>query len=409
MRILYLSHYYPPEVNAPAVRVSGLARRWSSRGHRVTVVTGFPNHPTGVVAREYRGKFLMKEEQDGVRVLRCPILPAANRGFLRRIINYLSFMVSGTVAAIMASGKQDVVIATSPQFFVAIAGYLVSRIKRLPFVFEVRDVWPEEIVAVGAMERNSIIKLLERLELFLYRKAALIVAVAQGTIEILTARGVPARKIILAPNGVDLEAFKSIHDDHTVRDRYDLNGHFLVSYIGTHGMAHRLQTVLQAADRLRDNDDIKFLFVGDGADKQRLVELRDSLNLNNVVFAPQQQRREIPLYYAASDVCVVPLRRAALFTKNIPSKIYEIMASARPILIGTDGESRRLVTEADAGLPFEPDNYADLADRIQALAQNRELARRLGDNGRAYADRHFRDDIIAGDYFDELERVCQAG
>lgn len=404
LRILYISHYFPPEVNAPAVRVSQFSRLWQQLGHRVTVVTGFPNHPHGIIPEEYRGKIFRREVQDGLTVLRSYVYAAPNKGFGRRIVNYLSFMISGMISAIFRSGAQDVVIATSPQFFVAIAGYVVSIFKNARFIFEVRDVWPEEIVAVGAMKRGFVIKVLERIEMFLYRRASLIVAVAQGTIDILTARGIDPKKIVLVPNGVDYETFSSADDDHAIRDQHNLNGHFLVSYIGTHGMAHNLQTVLNAANRLRQRDDIRFLFVGDGADKANLVANSAEMKLENVTFVPQQSRNRIADYYAASDLCLVPLRQADLFTKNIPSKIYEVMASGKPILIGAKGESRRLVEFAQAGIAVEPDDDRDLSEKIVQLADDRGLSEQLGRNGREFARRNCTHSDLAAKYIGHLNK-----
>ncbi len=402
LRILYISHYFPPEVNAPAVRVSQFSRIWRELGHKVTVATGFPNHPHGIIPPEYRGKIFATENQDGVKVLRSYVYAAPNKGFAKRIMNYLSFMFSAIISCIVRSGKQDIVIATSPQFFVAIAGYVVSIFKRAPFIFEVRDVWPEEIVAVGAMKRGLVIKFLEYIEMFLYRRAAIIVAVAQGTVDILTQRGIPANKIVLVTNGVDFERFSQAVDDHDIRDRHDLNGHFLVSYIGTHGMAHNLGTVIGAANRLRRRDDIRFLFVGDGADKEHLVTTTKELELDNVTFVPQQDRNRIAQYYAASDLCLVPLRKADLFTKNIPSKIYEVMASGKPMLIGAKGESKNLVEKAHAGIAVEPDNDLDLSEKIAQMADDRTLAATLGANGRDFARKNCSHRDLAIKYLSHL-------
>lgn len=402
LRILYISHYFPPEVNAPAVRVSQFSRIWKELGHKVTVATGFPNHPNGIIPPEYHGKIFAAENHDGVRVLRSYVYAAPNKGFAKRILNYLSFMFSAIISCVFRSGKQDIVIATSPQFFVAIAGYVVSIFKRAPFIFEVRDVWPEEIVAVGAMKRGLVIKILEQIEMFLYRRAAMIVAVAQGTVDILTQRGVPAKKIVLVTNGVDFERFSQAVDDHDIRDRHDLNGHFLVSYIGTHGMAHNLGTVIGAANRLRRRDDIRFLFVGDGADKANLVSTTNELKLDNVTFVPQQDRNRIAQYYAASDLCLVPLRKAELFTKNIPSKIYEVMASGKPMLIGAKGESKNLVEKARAGIAVEPDNDLDLSEKIAQMADDRLLAQQLGANGRDFARKNCSHRDLAIKYLSHL-------
>jgi glycosyltransferase involved in cell wall biosynthesis len=400
--ILYMSHYFPPEVNAPAIRVSELTRSWVAAGHEVTVLTGFPNHPTGVIPQEYRGKLLMTEELDGVNVIRTYMYAARNEGILKRILNYLSFMFSSLLLGLPKLGKVDVVIGTSPQIFVAVAAYIIAIVKRAPFVFEVRDVWPEEIVAVGAIRNKMIIRLLEAMEMFLYRRATLIVAVAKGTVEILTSRGVPRYKIVLMPNGVNIEDFTAELDTGAVRRRHDLNGEFVVSYIGTHGMAHRLQTVLSAAQRLRGEKDIRFLMVGDGAEKADLERLAHDLGLDNITFLPQMPHAEAVKYYRISDVCLVPLRRAKLFTRNIPSKIYEIMASARPVLVGAEGESRELVTGANAGLWYEPEDADSLLEQVLTLYKDRKLTDRLGQNGFAYASANCRRDRIASAYLSKL-------
>ena len=347
----------------------------------------------------------MREKIDGVKIIRTYLYAAPNKGLFKRILNYLSFMLSAVILGLPRIGRSDVVIASSPQFFVAIAGYLISLIKRVPFVFEVRDIWPEEIVAVGAIRSRFIIRILETIEMFLYRHAKLIVAVAEGTIDVLVKRGIPKEKMILMPNGVDFDEFQRDVDIRTVRDRHKLNGEFLVSYIGTHGMAHRLQTVIEAADRLRHNNRIRFMMVGDGAEKQRLQNLAGNLSLDNIQFIPQLPHDKAIDYYKASDACLVPLKRADLFTKNIPSKIYEIMASGKPILLGAVGESRKLVNSAEAGLAFEPENVESLVDSIQKLYENKQDAKRLGENGLEYVKRNCRREVIAEKYLSELMRI----
>jgi len=404
--IAYLTHYFPPEVNAPAIRISNIARLWASRGHRVTVMTGFPNHPNGIIPKEYRGRLRCKERRDGYDVIRTFVYAAANKGFFRRVLNYLSFLLSSILLGLPSLPKVDAVVASSPQFFVAVAGYVISVLKRARFVFEVRDVWPEEIVAVGAVRNRMVIRMLEAVEMFLYRRADLIVAVAQGTVDILTSRGVPREKITLMPNGVDLDDFSASVDTAHVRGRHNLNGEFLVSYIGTHGMAHRLQTVVDAAAELKSNNRIKFLMVGDGAEKKLLEGMVKEHGLDNIQFAPQTTHAGAIEYYFASDACLVPLRRASLFTKNIPSKIYEIMASGKPILLGAEGESRKLVLKAMAGLAFEPENHESLAESIEKLFHDRELARKLGRNGREFARNHCQRTKIADSYLEKIESLA---
>ncbi len=407
LKILYISHYYPPEVNAPALRVSEMSGHWAAQGHDITVLTGFPNHPNGIIPDDYKGLIRAKEKQGQVKIIRTFVYAAPNRGFFKRILNYLSFMFSSIVLGTGRVGKPDVLIATSPQFFVAVAGYIISRIKRCKFIFEVRDLWPEEIVAVGAIKNRFIISLLEVVELFLYRQADLIVAVAQGTIDTLVKRGIPAEKLALIPNGADIEQFRHEDSQVNVKRTLGFDKKFVVSYIGTLGLAHRLETVLEAAHRLKDNTHIRFLFVGDGAEKEKLVRYARELKLGNVYFYGQMDHRRIPAYYQGSDLLLVPLRKADLFTRNIPSKIYEIMAAGKPMIIAADGESRKLVEGAGAGLGVAPENSAVLAGKIQYLFENQELCSTMGANGRVYVTAHASRKRMAEDYVKVMKNLVE--
>ncbi len=407
LRILYLTHYYPPEVNAPAIRVSELAAEWRKQGHQVTIQTGFPNHPTGCIAEQYRGKIYQRSTENGIDVCRSYIFATPNKGFFKRVMNYISFMLSTLMLSSCRSGATDIVIGTSPQFFVGIAAWVTSIFKRAPFVFEVRDLWPEEIVAVGALKNRIIIGALERIEMFLYRRAKLIVAVAQGTIDTLADRGVPLEKMVLIPNGVSLNRFEAA-DGKRVRDKFGINGEFLVSYIGTHGMAHRLETVLEAAESLKNDKRVRFMMVGDGAEKENLKRLASEKRLENIIFAPQAAAQEAPDYYDASDVCLAPLKKASLFQRNVPSKLYEIMAASRPVILGAEGESRRLVEESEAGVAFEPENSAALVKRISEMVDDRESARKMGVRGRVYVTSRHQRCQLAGAYAGRLADITHS-
>lgn len=404
LNIAYVSHYFPPEVNAPAVRVSELARLWHTRGHRVTVLTGFPNHPSGIIPPEYRGRRVQEEEFSGVRVIRTWMYAAANKGLIRRTLNYLSFMLSAVTLGGRRLGRPDVIIGTSPQIFVAVAAWWLARRKRARFVFEVRDIWPEEIQAVGALNNRFALRVLEALEVFLYRRADRIVAVAQGTVDTLVARGVPREKLVLVPNGVDLGGWAA-SDRQGARARLGVDGEFVVSYIGTHGMAHRLETILDAAEQLSNLPHLRILMVGDGAERRRLEIRAHARALKNVEFVGEVSRDRVRDYYSASDVCLVPLRRAGLFTRNIPSKVYEIMASGRPMIIGTEGESRALIDDAGCGVAVEPENAKAVAEAILALHGRPEWAAQLGASGRRYVETHNDRALLADRYLDMLRDV----
>ncbi len=405
LNILYLSHYFPPEVNAPAIRVSEMASRWADQGHDVTVLTGFPNHPSGIIPDEFKGMKRLVTKFKKLKLIRTYQYAAPNKGFVKRIMNYLSFMFSSVLLGSSKVGKPDIIIATSPQFFVAVAGYVISRIKKCKYVFEIRDVWPEEIVAVGAIKNRFIIGFLEAIEMFLYRKADLLVAVAQGTIDLLEERGIPREKMVLYPNGVNIEHFQSGSDGTAVRRMLEIDDKFVVSYVGTHGMAHKLENLLQAAKNLESYKDIQFLFVGDGAEKKKLVRMASDMKLKNVIFHNQVSHDKIVEFYKATDIFMVPLRKAKLFTKNIPSKIYEIMVVKRPIIISTEGESRKLVEISGAGLSCTPENVDEMTEKILFLYENKDLRTKMGIDGSNFAIANASRMHIADNYLETLKKV----
>ncbi len=405
MRVLFISQYFPPEMGAPAARTYELARRWVQMGAEVTVITALPNHPTGVVPEPYRGGRFFEESIDGIRVLRTWIYAAANRGVWRRSLNYVSFMLSSLLLGVRRAGPVDVVVATSPQFLVGLSGWVASRWRGVPFVFEVRDLWPDSIAALDMLREGTVLRALRRLEMMLYRHATRIVGVARATKDELVRRGVDAEKIAIVPNGADGEVFRDLEKYNGIRENLSLGRKFVVSYIGTHGLAHGLDTVLDCADRLRQVADIAFLFVGDGAERVRLVRRASDLGLPNVHFLGVQPRERIPYYLATSDVSLVPLRRKDLFQKVLPSKLFEIMGCSRPVILGVEGEAQAAVEAADAGLCVRPEDPEQLSEAILTLYRDPELADRLGRNGRSFVRHNFRRDRLARSYLDLLHQV----
>lgn len=409
MRILFLSQYFPPEMGAPAARTYELARRWVAAGAEVTVITAIPNHPNGVIPPAYRHARFFEERIDGIRVLRTWIYAAANRGFWRRSLNYFSFMLSSLVQGLRRAGGADVVIATSPQFLVGISGWIASRLLQAPFVFEVRDLWPDSIAELGVLREGTCMRGLRRIEMGLYRQAACIVGVAHSTRDELVRRGIDAAKIVIIPNGADNQVFRDLEKYNGIRENLQLGRKFVVSYVGTHGMAHGLETVLHCADRLRGHDDIAFLFVGDGAERERLVGLAESLRLDNVHFVGVQPRDKVPFYIATSDVSLVPLRRKRLFEKVLPSKLFEIMGCSRPVILGVEGEARRAVEESGAGICVEPEDPAALEHAILELYRDPERTAQLGRQGRSFVRRRFCRDRLAHAYLDALSDLVTVG
>ena len=409
MRILYVSHYFPPEMGAPAGRVAGLARLWAAAGHDVHVLTGFPHHPTGRIHPDYRQAFrrgFLRENYYGVAVHRTWIYPAPNRGKLRRSLNYGSFMVSAALVGAVRLPRPDVVVATSPQLLCAAAGALLSLRFRAPLVMEVRDLWPESLVAVGASGSSApLVRGLEALARGLYGRAAHIVTVTDAQREAIVAGGIAADRVSVIPNGVDREFFDA---GAAVQDVSHPNGGgpFVVTYIGTLGMAHRLETLLDAAAEFRGDPSVRFRFVGEGARREALERRAREAHLDNVEFAGERPRGEVPRWIAESDACAVLLRRNEVFRTVVPSKMLEIMAVGRPLLLGVDGEARRLLERARAGIAIEPENVAQLVAAIRDLQRDRPRCLALGQNGREFVSREFLRERLAGDYATLLERLA---
>ena len=408
MHILFLTDNFPPEVNAPASRTFEHCREWVRAGHRVTVITCAPNFPKGKVFDGYRNRFWQKEMMDGIQVIRVWTYITANEGFVKRILDYQSFMVMAILASPFVRGV-DVVVGTSPQLFTVCAAYVVSRMKRIPFVFELRDLWPESIRAVGAIGNSRLLDALERVELFLYSKAARIVSVTHSFKRNLISRGVDADKVVVVTNGVDASRFRPQHRDEELAAQLGLQGKFIAGYIGTHGLAHGLDTLLEAARQLQDNpkgDDIRFLFLGDGANKAKLIEKARSMGLLNVVFVDSVPKEQVVRYWSLLDVSIIHLKKTELFTTVIPSKLFECMGMGIPVLHGVAGESAEIVESVECGQVFEPENVDALCAGILMLKQQPALREKFRNNGLVAAGRYDRHEL-ARKMLDEIEVVVQ--
>ncbi len=406
MRILFLTDNFPPETNAPATRTHEHTKRWAAAGHEVTVITGVPNFPSGKIHAGYRNKPWQQETMDGVRVIRVWTYITANEGFLKRTLDYLSFMVTGGLAGLFVK-RPDVIVATSPQFFCALGGCLLSIVRRRPFVFELRDLWPDSITAVGAMRESTAIRMLRRLEYWLYRRATRIVSVTHSFKEILVRNGIPANKIAVVPNGVDPEAFTPGPKPAELERRLGLKGKFVAAYVGTLGMAHGLGTILDAAERLKARADIAFVLVGTGAEHAKLeAEARDR-GLVNVRFVGSVSKAEVKDYWRLCDVALVLLRDLPLFRHVIPSKIFEAWGSGRPVILGVAGESAGIVQDSQGGRVIPPENAETLALSIAELAATPGLAADLGRNGRRFVTGSYDRSVLARQMLDVLIEAGQ--
>ena len=375
MHILFLTDNFPPEVNAPASRTFEHCREWVRVGHRVTVITGAPNFPKGKVFTGYRNRLWQRETMEGIQVVRVWTYITANEGFARRTLDYLSFMVTGFLAGLIQC-RPDVIVGTSPQFFTNCAAWMLSVFRWRPFVFELRDLWPESIKTVGAMKDSVLLRLLERLELFLYRRALAVVAVTESFRRNLVSRGIDPNKIAVVLNGVDLSRFHPLARDPELAERFGLTGKFVLGYIGTHGMAHALETILEAALRIRElpeGANVRFVLLGDGARKQALKETAERMRLDNVVFLDTVPKADVPRYWSLLDVSIIHLKKRSEFTKVIPSKLFECMGMGIPVLHGVAGESADIVEREGVGLVFEPENVDALCEGLLRLKRDHAL------------------------------------
>lgn len=396
MRILFLSHYFPPEGNAPALRTFDHCTRWAAAGHDVTVVTCAPSHPGGKLYPGYRNRLRQVEFVEGIRVVRVVTFLAANRGRWRRIANYLSYLAAAVPAGLFER-RPDVVVATSPQFFCGWAGVLVSRFRRRPLLLEIRDLWPESILAVDAMRLRIGLRLLETLERWMYGAARRVVTVGDGYRTRLIERGVDPSRVSVVMNGVDSRRFFAREPDRALAGRLGVAGRFVVTYCGTIGMAHGLEVVLRAGALLieRGRRDVVFLLVGDGARLDALRGAAARAGLDNVIFAGRLAIDAIPGVLSLTDACLVHLRPAPTFTTVMPSKIFEAAAMARPIILGVEGFARGFVEKAGCGVCIEPENERDLVDAILRLSADAAFRDRLGRAGRRAAAAYDRDRLAA--------------
>jgi hypothetical protein len=392
LRILFLTDNFPPEVNAPASRTYEHAREWVKAGCEVTVITCAPNFPKGELFKGYKNELYQSETIDGIRVVRVWTYITANEGFYKRTLDYVSFAAAASLASI-GMKRPDIIVGTSPQFFTACAAFAVGVLKRRPWVFELRDIWPESIKAVGALKEGPVLSLLEGLEMFLYRRAGRIVAVTHAFKEALIGRGIDAGKIDVVTNGADLSRFAPRPKPQDLAARLGLTDAFVAGYVGTHGMAHGLDSLLDAAAILQplpEASSIRILMLGHGARKSALVERAQSLGLTNVIFVDSVPKDQVADYWALLDVSIIHLKRDPLFTTVIPSKLFECMAMGLPVLHGVEGESAEIVEREGVGETFEPENAQALAEALKRLSREPETLAGYRKNALAAAPRYDR-------------------
>jgi glycosyltransferase involved in cell wall biosynthesis len=412
MRILFLSPYFPPEMGAPSARVSELARHWAQAGQDVTVLTAFPNQPNGVVPPEYRKamrRLVLTEDYYGARVERTWLIPTPNRKPWERIANYASYCVSALLRGLFLS-KPEVIIGTSPQMLAAVAGLWLAKLRRVPFIFEVRDLWPESLIGVGlAGSKHPLYRLIGKLADMLYRHSDHVVVVSPAFKDYLHRHwDIPLDRMSIVVNGVEQDLFSPGEPDQRLLSELGLAGKFVVSYIGMLGSAQGASTILQAAALLRHRPEIAFLLVGDGADRERIeLQVRDQ-KLHNLKLLPQQPRSAVPSFIVSSKVCLVVLRDAEVFKSVIPTKMLEFMSCGRPVVVAVQGQAQEIVEAAQAGLCVPPEDPGALAAAVERLYRDEAERERLGRNGRSYIVSHMSRKQTAIEYLKVIERVVEA-
>lgn len=388
MNILFLTQYFPPEVGAPQNRIFEFAKRLKANGHDVTVLTAMPNYPKGEIFEGYENKKFMTEEIGGIKVLRTSIYATKSKDFWKRIRNYLSFTFSCIKGAKKVEGKIDAVIVESPPIFLGWSGYRIAKKLKAKFVFNISDLWPESAVKLGVLNNKMFIKASTMLEEFCYKKADFITGQTQGIVDNIASRGFKD-KTYLVTNGVDTDLFgKDKANEKFIKDN-NLEGKFVVGYAGIHGIAQGLENVMQAANILKDNKDIMFVFVGEGPEKPMLMQMKKDLGLSNVTFLPMQQKKDMPGIVANFSCALVPLKKLDLFKGALPSKMFETLASEVPIVLSVEGEAEQLIKSANAGICVEPENSEEIARAIKKLYDDPKLHDELGRNGRAYIEEYF--------------------
>jgi glycosyltransferase involved in cell wall biosynthesis len=406
VHILFITDNYPPEVNAAAGRVSERASYWVRWGHKVTVITSVPNFPCGKIYKGYRNLPYQVEYINGVRVVRVITFIARNKGVIRRLLDFNSLMISAFLASLIQK-KPDIVVATSPQFFAAVAGWVIAARFRKPFVFELADLWPASVVALGAMRPSFGMRMVEKLELHLYHRAKAVIALTEAYKNDLIARGIPPQKIVVVQNGVETSLFKPQIRNQELSKRYNLDGKFVLGYIGTHGMAHDLLNVIKAAEILADEDDIRFMFVGDGAEREMLVEQVKERRLGNMVMVPLQPKETMPDYWSLCDMALVHMKDIPILKTIIPAKIFEAMGMGLPVLlVSPKGEASNIIETDKAGLWINAADAAELAITILNV-QNDEASRHVWANNSLEAAKLHTREIQAKRMISALEVVIK--
>lgn len=398
MKIVVICHYFPPEIGAPSARIYEMSKHWTELGNEVHVVTCFPNHPTGIIPDKYKGMKYKHEMMDGIHVHRNYVYATPNKGFVKKTLGHISFMFSSVLISMKKIQKPDVIITSSPTFFSIFSGYWYSLRKKTPFVLEIRDLWPAAMIELGVMKKGLITDILEKIELFFYKKSKRLIMVTKSFKDNVIERGIDKDKVHVITNGVNQEMFYPRGKNEDIQNKYGIKNKFIVSYIGAHGISQNLSTILDVAKSLREEKDIEFLFIGEGAEKDKLKDIVNENNIPNVQFIDAQPKEMIPEFYNTSDICLIPLKNIELFKTFIPSKMFEIMACGIPIVASLDGEAADILNDSKAATVVEPDNPEEIKYAILNLKKNKTLYEQMKIHGPAYVEKHYSRKKLAEKY-----------
>jgi len=407
MHILFIHQIFLSPKEAGSTRHFELAKYLVKKGNRVTIIGSTVSYLTGKVEERFKGKFLYKEVIGGVEIIRVLTYSKIHKSYVKRLLSFISFMISSIIGG-LRTDKIDIVIACSPQIFTGISGYVLSKIKRVPFIFEIRDLWPKFAIEIGILTNSLIIFLAEFLEKFIYKKADYFIINSPGFYDHLKKFGIQQNKIFLIPNGVDTKIFMPENKYNRVRKDLELDKNFIVMYSGAHGLANSLDTIVHSARLLIDYPEIKFLFVGDGKEKKRLAKLRNEYKLRNVIFIDAQPKKRMPEFCNAADICVATLKKLDCFTTTYPNKIFDYMACGRPTILAIDGVAREVIEKAKAGEFVEPENPKNLAVTILKFYKNPILIEEYGMHARRYVVDHFDREKIAENLNSSLNKVLKS-
>lgn len=403
MKLIILTQYFPPEIGAPQNRLYEIAVRLAAKGIDVQVLTAMPNYPKMEIYDGYKGKLYCHENMDGIKVHRSWIYVSKSKSIIARLLNYFSFVFTSIAVGAFALKKADYLICESPPLFLGISAVVLAWYKRAKMVFNVSDLWPESAEKLGLISNRFILKMTTRLEEGLYASSALITGQTQGIVNNIKGR-FPQKQVYWLPNGVDTAFYDAANIKGDWREEQGFSEKdFLLLYAGIMGYAQGLEVVLKAAEQTKTQPAMKWILLGSGPEKEKLLRLKDEMKLGNVVFLDGLPKSKMPEVWKSVDVSVVPLRRLELFKGAIPSKIFEGLAMKKPILLGVEGEAEDLfIKEGNAGLAYIPEDAVDLARKALHLFSNRDETRRLGENGNAYVKLKFTRDKIAAGFFDYL-------